>query len=151
MFRYELRLNKDRIPGLVKSGDLVCENKEYNNPEKIADMLEETLHLSSCAEEYAYMLAFDTKYHPLGIFEISHGTVGASMLGCRELFVRALLCGAVSIVVAHNHPSLDVTPSKEDLQVAKRIKEAGKLIGVELSDFLIIGNGYCSFSAEGIM
>ncbi len=69
----------------------------------------------------------------------------------REVFIRALLCGAVFIVVAHNHPSLNVVPSNEDVQVAKRFKEAGKLLGVKLGDFLIIGNGYYSFADVGIL
>lgn len=59
--------------------------------------------------------------------------------------MKALLCGAVSIIVVHNHPSGDAAPSKEDINVTKRIKKAGEVIGIGLLDHIIIGDGYYSF------
>lgn len=73
------------------------------------------------------------------VFEISHGTVNMSVLTPREVFQKALLANAVGIVLLHNHPSGDCTPSKEDINVTKRLMEAGDIIGVNVLDHLVIG------------
>lgn len=64
--------------------------------------------------------------------------------------MKALLCGASNIILAHNHPSQDINPSKEDISVYNRIKEAGKIIGVKLLDNIIVGAGYYSFEEKGM-
>ena len=70
----------------------------------------------------------------------------------RELFVEALQKNAVSIVLLHNHPSGDPTPSKEDVLITRRIQEAGRLIGVELLDHIVIGdNCYVSLREKGLV
>ena len=84
------------------------------------------------------------------IFELSHGNVNSSIISVREMFQKALLANAVSIALIHNHPSGDATPSKADIDVTKRAVEAGKLIGVEVLDHIIIGNpGYTSLKERG--
>ena len=97
------------------------------------------------------MLALDTKCKPIGIFEISHGTVNMSMINPREVFIRALLVGAVSIALIHNHPSGDATPSREDISATKRLAECGKLLGVVLLDHIVIGHDYTSLKADGYL
>ena len=78
--------------------------------------------------------------------------MNASLISPRELFIEALNCGAVSIVLLHNHPSGDPAPSENDFYLTKRIKEAGKLIGIELLDHIIIGNNcYISFAQEKLL
>jgi len=70
----------------------------------------------------------------------------------REIFIRALLSGAVGIIIIHNHPSSDITPSSQDLLVTEKIAQAGKMIGVELLDHIIIGgNEYCSLKELGVL
>lgn len=82
---------------------------------------------------------------------VSMGTVDGACMHPREIFKKAILNGASSIVVVHNHPSGDPTPSKEDKEIAKRIKEAGELLGMAVNDFIIIGSrGYTSFADEKI-
>ena len=83
------------------------------------------------------------------VFELSHGNVNSSILSVRETLQKALLANAVSIVVMHNHPSGDPTPSKEDIDVTKRLEEAGKLVGVQLLDHIIIGDTYVSLKEKG--
>ena len=90
------------------------------------------------------MISLDYKCHPLGFFEVSHGTVNSSIVDPRSVFIRALLSGATSIILCHNHPSGDCTPSKEDVLLTKRIKEGGELLGIELLDHVIIGTGFLS-------
>ena len=94
------------------------------------------------------LLMLNTKSRLLGETEISKGTVNASLVSPRELFVEALQKNAVSIILLHNHPSGDPTPSMEDIILTKRIKEAGNLIGIELLDHIIIGNN-CYVSLHG--
>lgn len=151
MNQYTVRLNEKRIPELKKVGEIICKKSRCYNAEIIAGMMENAFSLSDYAEEYVYMLALDTAMHPLGIFELSHGTVNASLIGTRELFIRALLCGAVGFVLIHNHPSMDVTPSIEDRKIAEKVMQSGKLLGVQELDFIIIGNGFLSFKEEGLL
>jgi len=83
---------------------------------------------------------------------ISKGTVKASIITPRELFVEALKQEAVSIVLLHNHPSGDPTPSTDDRLITGRIAQAGALVGIDLLDHIIIGNHcYMSFREEGLL
>jgi DNA repair protein RadC len=70
-------------------------------------------------------------------------------LGAREVFQKALLANAVSIILMHNHPSGDPTPSRQDIEVTKKIADAGNLIGIELLDHIIVGDSYTSLKEKG--
>lgn len=103
-------------------------------------------------QEHLKLLLFDTKNHLIGERLISKGTVNASMAEPRDVFSEALRMGAVSIILIHNHPSGDTTPSSADLIVTKRIQESGDLLGIQLLDHIIVGNGsYRSMQEEGLM
>ena len=104
-----------------------------------------TLEQRRIAEEYMWMIAMDSKCKPIGIFEISHGTVNATLASPREVFTRLCLCGATSFVLVHNHPSGDCSPSKDDIQTTERMGECGKLMNIPLNDHIVIGEGYYSF------
>ena len=95
------------------------------------------------------MVALDGKCSVLGVFEIAHGQVSSCYYTPREIFIRALLCGATSIVLIHNHPSQDTTPSKSDFNAAQNIYEACKMVGLHLTDFIIVGENFLSFKKEG--
>ena len=83
---------------------------------------------------------------------ISKGTVNASLITPRELFIEALQKNAVFVIILHNHPSGEPTPSREDRLITRRIQDAGALIGIELLDHIIIGNNcYVSFREEGML
>ena len=86
------------------------------------------------------------------VFELSHGTVRMSVVSPREVFQKALLANAVGIVLLHNHPSGDPTPSKQDINVTKRLMEAGDIIGVNVLDHLVIGRpGYFSLKENELV
>ncbi len=68
----------------------------------------------------------------------------------RDIFIKALLCGATGIILAHNHPSGDVVPSKEDMTLYDKVKEAGKIMDISILDNIIVGDGYFSFAEAGI-
>ena len=98
------------------------------------------------------LLLLNTKARLIGETDISKGTINSAVISPRELFVDALKKNAVFIILLHNHPSGDPTPSKEDVLVTRRVKEAGALIGIELLDHIIIGNNcYKSMKEENII
>lgn len=88
--------------------------------------------------EQFYMLLLNVRGNVLGIIELSSGGMTATVVDLKLIFATALKTCANSILVAHNHPSGDIHPSQEDINVTKRIAEAGKLLGIELADHLII-------------
>ncbi len=122
----------------------------FDRPETIASYyMEELRH---CTQEITKIIYLNTKAKYIGETDISKGTVNASIITPRELFIHALQMGAVSIVLLHNHPSGDPTPSSEDVLITRRIKEAGKIIGIDLVDHIIIGNqAYISFNEQRIL
>lgn len=91
--------------------------------------------------EAAVLAMFDTKGRLLCDEIVARGTVNGAMISAREIFVCALSRRAVSIVLIHNHPSGDPTPSPEDIRLTVQIREAGKMIGIPLLDHLVIGDG----------
>lgn len=116
----------------------------FSRPSTIAEYYMEELRHQK--QEQIKLLMLDTKTKLIGETNISKGTVNASMVSPRELFIEALNLEAVSIILVHNHPSGDPTPSKSDMLLTKRVKDAGDLIGIELLDHIIIGNNcYISF------
>ncbi len=120
------------------------------SPNSVASYyMEDMRHLTN---EQIMLVLLDSKSKILGDKIISSGTVNASLLAPRELFIYALKHGAVNIILLHNHPSGDPSPSTEDLTATKRVKEAGVLIGIKLMDHLIIGdNKYISLKEQGLL
>ncbi len=126
--------------------DSIC----FTDPETIANYyMEEMRHEK---QEIMKLLMLNSKTKLIGETNISKGTVNASLITPRELFIEALQKNAVSIIILHNHPSGDPTPSREDVLVTKRIREASLLIGIDLLDHVVIGdNCYISFREEGML
>ena len=124
-------------------------DKEFISPEIIASYyMEDLRHLET---ERLIVVMLNTKHRFLGDFELSKGTVNASMASPREAYIEALKSGAVYIVLIHNHPSGDPLPSREDIVTTKRMKEAGNIIGITLIDHIIIGdNKYISLKQRGL-
>ena len=158
------KLKRLRGIGKVKAVQILClselakrlakasakEGLVFHLPVTIAEYyMEEMRHQK---QEHMKLLMLDTKSKLLGESNISKGTVNASLVSPRELFIEALECGAVSIILLHNHPSGDPTPSQADILFTKRVKEAGELIGILLLDHIIIGNNcYISFAEQNMI
>lgn len=102
--------------------------------------------LRNKAEEYVYMMTLNVKGNPTGVLEVSHGDLSASSIHPRDVYKRALLLNAAGVIVAHNHPSGDPTPSAEDITATQRLIEAGKVLGIQLTDHIIVepNGGYIS-------
>lgn len=110
-------------------------------PVMIAILFESMFQLSRETEEHVYMVCLNSRNRPIGIFEISHGCVSRSFSNPREIFMKALLSGAVGIVLVHNHPSGDVTPSEDDIKSATELHKAGEIVRIRLLDSIILGGG----------
>lgn len=152
--KYATKLTEKQRVVLEKEVSVYCPevDRKMNSPEKIAQLATHYLRMQELPEEYMYMVCMNTKLDMIGVFEISHGNVNSSIVGTREVFQKALLANAVSIIFIHNHPSGDPTPSREDVEVTKRLIEAGKILGVHVLDHLIIGRpGYSSLKEKGYM
>lgn len=134
----EISVNRPDVKCFIKS------------PDDINMFARNFLNLDQQSEEYLYMICLNTKNRIIGVFELSHGSVNSSIFSVREIFQKALLANAVSVIFMHNHPSGDCTPSREDVTVTQRALEAGKLIGVEVLDHIIIGDMlYTSLKEKG--
>ena len=97
-------------------------------------------------------MALDARNRPIGCNTVSVGSLSASIVHPREVFKFAILANASSIILAHNHPSGDVSPSQDDKELTRRIVEAGTLMGIDVLDHLIVGNGdFLSMKERGLM
>lgn len=148
--------------GKVKAIELLClteitkrMSKEIHRdslrlvtPQSVADYyMQDMRHLS---REQVMLLMMDSKNKIIKDMIISEGTVNTSIMPTREVYVQALKHEAVNIILLHNHPSGDPTPSAEDIRVTKKLSEAGNLIGITLMDHIIIGdNRYISLKEQG--
>jgi len=94
--------------------------------------------LTDNSREHCVALYLDGAHQVVSYSIISIGTANMSVVHPREVFQRAILAGAISIVIAHNHPSGVLTPSDEDHKVTKRLKDAGEILGIKLLDHLIV-------------
>ena len=116
----------------------------FQTPASIAEYYMEDLRHNE--QEVMLLLMLNQKGRLLRETYLFKGTVNASMVSPREIFLEALSSRAVQIILLHNHPSGDARPSREDLQVTRRVEEAGKLLGITLTDHIIIGeHTYVSF------
>jgi len=127
---------------VVKEREIEYEGlrEKVTQPEVIFNIAINGLELHEQAEESFYIFTLDTKNQINGIFEVSRGTLNATIVHPREVFKRALLQNANSIILIHNHPCGDPTPSQEDLSMTKRLIEAGNILGIKILDHIIIGD-----------
>lgn len=108
--------------------------------------------LSGLEQERVICLFLDTKNHLICDKIISIGSVNFSLIPPREIFVMAFKVAAVHMILLHNHPSGDVSPSREDKEVTARIARLGRELGIALQDHIIIGaGGYFSFAEQGLL
>lgn len=134
------------------------EEIQLNRAEKVADYLRSAFDENPLQEAF-YCVYLDRKNHPLGRHLITLGTVDSTLVSCREVFRGAILAGSSALVVAHNHPSGDPAPSAADLHVTRKLREAAKILEIELLDHVIVGDpkgdpqgrGVYSFREAGLL
>jgi len=129
--------------------------KVYDRPKHVGNFLK-SLNFHDSEKEHCYVVALSSKLQIKGYSLVSIGSLNSLIITAREVFRPAIFCGACKIILAHNHPSGSIKPSKQDKQCYKRIYDAGCIIGIELFDFIIVAktlNGQfklCSFKDENI-
>ena len=133
------RLNVDgAIPTTVRS------------PQDVKRLLIDRFRFEERERFFAVLL--NTKNHCMGVEEVSVGSLNSSIVHPREVFKAAIRRSAATLIVAHNHPSGDCTPSREDVEVTRRLCEAGRVLGIEVLDHVIFGDGVIlSLKEKGLM
>ena len=125
--------------------------KKIQTPGDVFNIAQNVIRANEYAEENLWLITLDTKNNITGIFTVSTGSLNSSIVHPREVFKRAVLQNAASIIICHNHPSGDATPSSEDISITKRLHEAGEILGIKLLDHIIIGdNKYTSLKERGV-
>ena len=123
---------------------------DFQNPETIADYYMEQMRHEE--QEIMICMMLNTKNQLLGETVISRGTVNASLVSPRDLILAAFRFRAVFIIIVQTHPSGDPKPSRDDLEITKRIQAACSLVDIPLLDHIIIGDQrYISFRQEGML
>ena len=106
-----------------------------------ADAAHLVLDMGLLEQEHLRVLLLNTKNHVLGVHEVYKGSLNSSLIRVGELFKEAIRQNCAALVLVHNHPSGDPSPSRDDLQVTRQAVQAGKLLDVEVLDHLVIGRG----------
>ncbi|WP_051590458.1 RadC family protein [Exiguobacterium antarcticum] len=133
---------------LVREKTILYKDRRISSPQTAYNLFTEIL--GDVDREHFIVMCLDIKNQPTCIQTVHIGSLNASIVHPREVLKSALLSNSASIIVAHNHPSDDCTPSPEDISVTKRLKEAGEIIGIELMDHLILGtDSFISLKEKG--
>lgn len=132
---------------LVKENETQYSGEPITSPKQGMEIINQIFKMNNQPTEIFVLLALDTKKYPIGYFLVSQGTIDCTIVSPRDVFQRALLANAHSIIIAHNHPSGDPTPSREDIKITRNINSIGNLMRVKLLDHIIFGEGekYYSF------
>jgi DNA repair protein RadC len=128
--------------------DYLTPNTRYTSPSQIFSTFS---FLQQETKEYFCTAHVDGKNRIICLEIVSIGTLNASLVSPREVFKTALLSNAAALILVHNHPTLDPTPSAEDLEVTRRLREAGELLGIKVLDHIIVGESYYSFVERGVI
>jgi DNA repair protein RadC len=135
---------------LVRESKMKVEQAQFRSSVQVAGMLRD--YLEGADREHFVVMMLDRKNRLIGINTVSIGSLTASVVHPREVWKPAILSNAAAVIFGHNHPSGDAQPSQEDMTLTKRLVEAGKLLGIQTLDHVIIGDGtesYFSFADEG--
>ncbi len=142
-----------RIPvyrvALVRDGSQRVSNKQIGTPRDAHDILRPFIG-AGADREHLVVLTLDTKNKAIGINTVSIGDLNSAIATPREVFKLAVLQNACSLIVAHNHPSGSIEPSEEDLAISRRLDAAGKVMGIDVLDHMVIGEqGFASLRERG--
>jgi DNA repair protein RadC len=133
-----------------------AKKQTVSNPRTVQEVLSKVLNSENEVDrmkEHFWVIGLSTRNAMQYIDLVSLGTLNASLVHPREVFRFSILKAVSSIILSHNHPSGDSEPSEEDLRITKRLVEAGKIIGIEVLDHIVIGSrdSFCSFKERGII
>ena len=130
-----------RVPvvrvALVRDGTVKSETRSICGPADAAVVLHQII--GDYDREAFAVLLVDAKHHVIGVHIAGVGTLDSAQTGPRQVFRAAILAGAKAVILGHNHPSGDPTPSSADLHLTRRLTKAGALLGIPVLDHIIIG------------
>ena len=133
---------------MKRTGKSLCGVGPLNSPAAVKDMVQPIFDMSD--REVFAVLSLDAKLLPVAFEVVAVGGIDRCIVDVPNIFKHAILSNASHVLCIHNHPSGDPTPSTEDLQITKRIKLAGDLLGISLIDHIVIGaDTYYSFKERG--
>ncbi|MCM3736496.1 DNA repair protein RadC [Bacillus cytotoxicus] len=129
--------------------EVEVEVKTIRNPDDAARIA--TQFIGDDDREVFFVMCLNTKNHVVAVHRAHIGSLNASLVHPRDVYKSAILNNSASIIVAHQHPSGETYPSREDIDVTKRLAEAGKVLGIELLDHIIINDTgkYTSLKEKG--
>ncbi|MGU3471884.1 JAB domain-containing protein [Paenibacillus sp. D51F] len=130
---------------------LLYPNRVIRSPQDAADLFRQ--FIGDCDRESFCILCLNTKNEPTAIHQVSCGSLNASIVHPRETYKLAILANSASIIACHNHPSGQPDPSPEDVELTERLRDSGCLLGIELLDHVILGEGtrFISMKERGLM
>ncbi|TDA67703.1 MAG: DNA repair protein RadC [Clostridia bacterium] len=135
---------------MVREASLATYVRTIGTPADVADLVRPLLE--GADREHFLVLCLDTKNRVSAIHTVSVGTLNSSPVHPREVFKAAILANAASVILAHNHPSGDPEPSRDDREVTARLVECGKILGIGLLDHVVLGEGrFYSLKEAGLL
>ena len=126
--------------------------RETKSPEEAYNAIKTITNVQEEAQEVFGILILNAKNKIVAVHEVSRGILNRSLVHPREVFKPAVLHNAAAIICFHNHPSGDPEPSRDDIEITKRLVEAGKIMAIGILDHIIVGDGrYVSLKEMGVM
>lgn len=147
-------IGPSRVKQLLAVSELIKRLNRASKPLKAIkspyDVQEACKDMRYLKKEHFRIILLNTKNHIIAMDDVSVGTLNASLVHPREVFSLAVKKVAASVILVHNHPSGDPAPSQEDLQITKRLVDAGNIIGIKVIDHIVIGDSvFYSFNEHG--
>lgn len=137
---------------MVKERHYLYNSNRLTAPQQAAEAF--TQIIGDVDREYFVTLFLDGKNRITGLHVVSQGSLNQSIVHPRETFKAAILANAAAVILAHNHPSGDTSPSHEDREITRRLREAGELLGIKVLDHVIVATdtgNYTSFTETGLL
>ena len=126
--------------------------RETKSPEEAYNAIKTITNVQEESQEVFGILILNAKNKIVAVHEVSRGILNRSLVHPREVFKPAVLHNAAAIICFHNHPSGDPEPSRDDIEITKRLVEAGKIMAIGILDHIIVGDGrYVSLKEMGVM
>lgn len=128
--------------------------RRLNDPAAVAALARDLINANDDEKEHFWVLLLNTQNHLTLAHHVSMGSLSASIVHPREVFRAALLAGAAHMILVHNHPSGDPTPSKEDVHLTRQLAEGARVLGFRIHDHVIVGNGsgeWVSLASRGLL
>src|SRR6056297_2347194 len=135
-----VNIQKFSLRVVKESGGRYDLDKTVHMPIEAVWIFNEIVELNQRTEEVCAMITLDVRNNVTGVFEVSIGSVSSSIVTPREVFKRAILQNADSVILAHNHPSGSLKPSSSDVDITERLVEIGDIIGIDVVDHIVVGD-----------